>query len=171
MLLLTTAIAAVNQSIVVCSWEDPPEKSFTQSRAESSLVLTSCWGEANIFISFWPKQQMNDTWLCTLALALLSSQLVADDFAQQQCPLPPTTRVWCYLHQEPCCCHLIMLFLKICGQDHPQHIKKRNLHKYSRTESESVRATYWSYCCSSRRAGMCERPFLEDTVLVQGVLS
>ena len=43
----------------------------------------------------------------------------------------------------------------------PTHIKKRNLHKYSRTES--VRATYWSYCCSSRRAGMCVRDLFWKT--------
>ena len=59
--------------------------------AAAAVIGLMLRGEANIFISFWPKQQMNDTWLCTLALAQQS--VVADDFAQQQYPLPPTTRV------------------------------------------------------------------------------
>ena len=140
MLLLTTAAAAVTRVAKKTHLKKDPELSF-------DLMLR---GSKHFYFIL---AKTTNEWHMVLQHSSTSSRWF--------CPVPSLeVNGWCYL-QQPCCCHLIILFLKICGQD--PHISRKEICTNIQGQSGGgVRATYWSYC-SSRRAGMCERPFLEDS--------
>ena len=167
MLLLTTAIAAVTQSIVVCSWEDPPpEKSFTQQSWELTSFDLMLRGSKHFYFIL---AKTTNEW----HMVVHSSTSTAVNSSRWFCPaaVPPPSHHHSMMLSSPRTMLLSSdnaVFKDLWSRSPTTYQEKKSAQIFKDRVRVSQGYLLKLLLQQQESWNVCERPFLEDMVQLLG---